>query len=626
MHGLNRKRSVFSKRNTTPVLNQPVLLLAFSNDQDNYLPMIVAEQKAIKRALLDYVDKNYLELRDVQHSSTEEIFYLVNRYHQRLHIFHYGGHAGQESLQLEREIGVVQNANVQGLAGLLGTQEQLKLVFLNGCATGGQVKVLLDSGVPAVIATRVTIDDQEAQQFSGQFYQALASGSTIREAFRKAKAFIETARQDIPIREATRGRGINLDKLRFDEAIPWGLYFREENEAVLDWTLPTESPLEVNFGTDQWKNRWESPVNDLLVNESLKAIRESEIVKELARKIHQERKAGNSGRKPTDAEKKDALVRAYPAPVSVHLRALFSSTHSTQYDEARLQQTVNTYQRTIQFIAFILLSDLWDLHHRNAGGLEINETEKLQLRAFFELNEWSVKNFDYFQLVSALLALGTRNKVTYYVEGFHNLLWDSDPNLQATHAFFQRIQGELEQAIPGQLIENYGMEAEQRLTHLLEAIHFLVFYKMAVIKHIEVKQIKHVPPVVYQHIIVELDNNYQDIGERDRQQELEESTDMESILLYREDLKQSLNLSPFLLDENALIREYNSKMYHFAYWNETGPCYKWVENEHDHLQVSRHQYPAILQQFEQAKRDLLQEETKSSVATETDDDDILSVI
>ena len=94
---------------------QPVLLLTFSNNQDDYLSKIVAEQKAIKQALLDYVDKNYLEVRDVQHASTEEIFYLVNRYHQRLFIFHYGGHANQDSLQLEQDVGVVQIANVRGI-------------------------------------------------------------------------------------------------------------------------------------------------------------------------------------------------------------------------------------------------------------------------------------------------------------------------------------------------------------------------------------------------------------------------------------------------------------------------------------------------------------------------------
>ncbi|PHN03555.1 hypothetical protein CRP01_26515 [Flavilitoribacter nigricans DSM 23189 = NBRC 102662] len=604
------------------------MLLTFSNDQDNYLPMIVAEQKAIKQALLDHVDKNYLELRDVQHASTEEIFYLVNRYHQRLHIFHYGGHADRESLQLEREVGVVQTAHARGIAGLLGTQNQLKLVFLNGCATAGQVKVLLDEGVPAVIATRVPINDREAQHFGAQFYQALSAGSTIREAFRKARAFIETTRNDLDIQESPLGRGIDLSRLHATEPIPWGLYYRPDREEVLDWKLPVESPLEVNFGAEQWKNRWESPVNDLLVNESLKAIRESEIVKELARKIHKERKAGNSSRRPTDAEKKDTLVRAYPAPVSVHLRALFSSSHSAKYDEARLAQTVNTYQKTMQFLAFILLSDIWDHHHRKAGGIQLNEAERLQLRAFFELNAIAVKTFDYFQLLHALLGIISRNQLVCYVEELGRVgpSWSTDQRMIECNDFFQRMRSELEYDIPGRLIEAYGMEAEQRLAQLLEAIHFLAHYKMAVVKHIEVKQMKHMPPKAYRHIIVELDNNYQDIGERDRQQELAESTDMESVLLYRETLNKSLNLSPFFLDENALIREYNSKLYHFSHWTESGLCYYWMENEKDTLQVSGRMYPRILQQFELVRQDLLQEEAPSRVATEFDDDDILSVI
>jgi len=56
----------------------------FSNNVGDYLPMIVQEQKAIKKTLLDFVDKNYLQLRDVQHASAEEVFYLINRSHQRV--------------------------------------------------------------------------------------------------------------------------------------------------------------------------------------------------------------------------------------------------------------------------------------------------------------------------------------------------------------------------------------------------------------------------------------------------------------------------------------------------------------------------------------------------------------
>lgn len=589
--------------------------------------MIVSEQKAIKQALLDFVDKNYLEIRDVQHASTEEIFYLVNRYHQRLHIFHYGGHADQQSLQLERQIGVVQTADVQGIAGLLGTQQQLKLVFLNGCATKGQVKTLLDAGVPAVIATRVRIQDREAQQFSDQFYQALATGSTIGESFRKAKAFIETSRKELEIQDIESTRSIKLDKIK-TEVIPWGLYFHEEQEEVLHWTLPTESPIEIDFGPDQWKRRKMAPVNEILVDNSLKAIRDSEIVRELARKIHRERKAGNAGRKPTDAEKKDAIVRAYPAPVSVHLRALFSQQLSKKYDRERLQQLVTTYRQTMTFLAFVLLSEIWDAGYRRREDLEISAGERLQLNAFFKLNALSVVTFDYFQLIDALLQLVHRNEITLYVEGLQSYPqgWNVNEKLRSANDHFRRMQQELEAGIHSHLIENYALGAEQQLARVLEELHFLVQYKMAVVKNIEVFQLKNMPPTAYRHIIVEIDNNYQDIGEKDRQQELELPTDMESVLFYRDQLHHSLNLSPFIIDENALLREYNSKMYFFSHADEEGLHYYWIENEKDKLLVSRYHYPQILQQFERARQQILGEKTKSKPAADVDDEDILSLI
>ncbi|HKK79037.1 MAG TPA: CHAT domain-containing protein, partial [Phaeodactylibacter sp.] len=210
---------------------QPVILLTFSNNRDDYLPMIVEEQKAIKGCLLDHVDKNYLQVRDLQHASTEDLFYLINRYHNRIHLLHYGGHADGDSLQLEKEIGVVQAANAKGIAGLLGTQQSLKLVFLNGCATYGQVKALLDSGVGAVIATRVHIQDQQAQQFATQFYKALATGSSLREAFLKAKAFLETTDDAPEFIGLDQSRGLHS---RFDktQALPWGLFYKPEQEAV----------------------------------------------------------------------------------------------------------------------------------------------------------------------------------------------------------------------------------------------------------------------------------------------------------------------------------------------------------------------------------------------------------
>lgn len=606
---------------------QPVLLLTFSNHPDDYLPMIVAEQKAIKQALLDFDDKNYLQLRDLQHASTEEIFYLINRYHNRVCILHYGGHADGQSLQLEQDVGVVQAAAVQGIAGLLGTQQNLKLAFLNGCATRGQVQALLDKGVPAVIATRVSINDREAQLFATQFYEAMAGGSRLIDAFRKAKAMIETQRADIRIEDPDTTRGIVLPEA--DDDLPWGLYWRAEAAEVLDWKLPTAAHYEINLGAAQRPRREQRSINGLLVDPVLKAIRHSEVVIALARKIHQQRRAGDMHRQPTDAEKKDALIRAYPAPISVHLRALFSNSLSEKLNEARLQQLVNTYQISLQFSAFVLLSELWDQANQIAISLKMSEEEKLQLQAFFDVNAYTAPAFDYFLLVDALLRIGHRNQIDWYVEEWATYPngWTDHPVLTAANEYFRLLITELETDIPSRLIETYNLDAEEQLTALLTELQFLVNYRMAVVKNIEVQQIKHLPPTAFRHVIVELDNSYQDIGEKDRQQQLERPTDMESVLLFREQLHESLNLSPFVLDENALTREYNSKIYFLAHRTADSLLYEWIENPADQLTVDSYNYGYILQQLARARQDLLGDRPQSaSTGKTTDEDDILTLI
>lgn len=610
---------------------QAVILLTFSNDSDDYLSKIVAEQKAIKQALLDVADKNYVLLRDVQRVSTEEVFYLINRYHNRVSILHYAGHADGQSLQLEQEVGVVQSANVKGIAGLLGTQQELQLVFLNGCATKGQVKALLDSGVKAVIATTVKINDDDAFHFASQFYQALASGSSIQASFQKARAFIETRTELISFRDVAETRGIlmNFDEGGAADEMPWGLYWKPEAAAVLDWKLPTSSPLELNFATDQIANRRDNPINSLLVDSTLKAVRESEHVKELARKINKERQAGNANRRPTDAEKKDAIVRAYLTPISVQLRALFSQELSEKMDKDRLQQLLTSYQKAVELFAFALLSNVWDATQQRKEPLDLNESDRLQLQAFFDLNAYTFAAFDYFPLVDALLILAQRNGIPLYLQALNAYTegWAGKAELAQAQAHFQLMKTALEGDIPSHLIESYCMVSEQQLALVLTEWSFLIHYKMAVIKNIEVQQLKNMPPTTFKHVMVDLDNNYSDVGNKDRQYALDKPTDMESVLLYQEQLKDNLNLSPFILDENALTREYNSKIYFFSHRTEKGLHYQWIENEEDKMIISPNRYDYILQQFEQARRDILNEQVaETKVADMASDDDIMSLM
>ena len=220
---------------------KPVIILAFANSKDHYLQTICRERKNIFESLQSHDDKEYIKVHKEENTSIEDIFKLFNRYPDRIVVFHYGGHAGSNHLQLENATGERQDAYAIGLAQLMGQQKQLKLVFLNGCATLNQVDMLLTSGVGAVIATSVEIGDEMATEFAEQFYNSLAGQATIQQAFETAKAFISTKYPQAKelnryCRNALRDR---IEKYPNGE-IPWGLY--NDEPEILEWKLPNSIP------------------------------------------------------------------------------------------------------------------------------------------------------------------------------------------------------------------------------------------------------------------------------------------------------------------------------------------------------------------------------------------------
>ncbi len=166
----------------------PVVLLAFSNDAGNHLDNLVRERKTISDALSSFEDNSYIRLHVEDDAGIDDLFGLFDRFSDQVAMFHYGGHADGAALDLEKPGGPNEVAHAGGLAKMLGLSEQLQLIFLNGCATQGQVKALLDAGVKAVIATAAPINDAMATDFAGQFYSTLAAGGSIGKAFEAARA------------------------------------------------------------------------------------------------------------------------------------------------------------------------------------------------------------------------------------------------------------------------------------------------------------------------------------------------------------------------------------------------------------------------------------------------------
>lgn len=160
----------------------PVFYLAFAYHPTEALPEVVKELNALAAT---FRDAGHLPVVSWQVTQREiEQTFDIER--DRLRIFHFSGHAGQNALQINDAAGQVKFSFAEGLAGLAGMAPGLRLVFLNGCSTRDQAQAFLDKGIAAVIFTTKPLIDRYGLDFARRFYQNFTranSKMTLKQAF-----------------------------------------------------------------------------------------------------------------------------------------------------------------------------------------------------------------------------------------------------------------------------------------------------------------------------------------------------------------------------------------------------------------------------------------------------------
>jgi hypothetical protein len=215
-------------------LQQFVFVAVPQSPEQAHLDYLNAERDEINKHVLNAKDRfdhptARMRSENVTHASITELL-RRDEHRNELTIFHYAGHANGEQLFFQDSA-----ADANGLAELISKLPNLKLVFLNGCETLEQIDGLLDLGVKAVLATSRPINDGMAKVLSAAFYEALATGKSLKEAFKEAQEETKTYPRDLVHKTGNRfshapggaGQGGNV----FD----WGLYASED--ANLDWKL-----------------------------------------------------------------------------------------------------------------------------------------------------------------------------------------------------------------------------------------------------------------------------------------------------------------------------------------------------------------------------------------------------
>jgi hypothetical protein len=564
----------------------PVILLAFANDPDDRLKNLRRERQSIERALFHADDSQAIKLVKAEQTSTEYLFEQFSVHADRVAIFHYGGHANGGALRLESEGGAAETAHAGGLAQLLGMQKGLQLVFLNGCATKGQVKLLLDSGVKAVIATAVPVDDAMATEFAEQFYTELGRRQPVGRAFNTATSFVATHYNLKTIRGSSRSFDAVEDETVSAE-LTWGLYLADGAEAVLDWVLPVPRDRTLIVRGAMLAQGAQSTVNARLIAATLEALKPfSDEIQFFLRP---------NARAPDQRIFPDLIMNAYPVAIGIQLQKLFSQPVSV--DMARLRQFLITYEVIGKLFCYVMISQLWDLKIKQPD-IAISDEQWSVLNGFLALNAENQPFFDYFALTTTIVAIFNANGVQPFIAEFSRLTEElTDAPTTAARQFMDEMRAEYRDAkVPVAEVASFCDQCEAHLATLLADFAFVAKYPFSTIRRINlVKTRNRAPTFVFEKARLDKPGSDFGIEEASFQTFAENAavilqTDAANAIDY-------LNLTPFVIDESALTGAMSTRLFLYDYRDDAGDFHYVSVNDADvRLVITDSNFPAIKEQ------------------------------
>jgi len=247
----------------------------------------------------------------------------------------------------------------------------------------------------------------------------------------------------------------------------------------------------------------------------------------------------------------DLVIKNYPWPIGVELRRLFSGS-MRQLDRMRLDQIFKTIERSMQFLSFVMLSQM--VKEKARGHLSIPDNFSREFNNRFLV--LSMGNFSW--LIRSIGNIFGDQKVEWFMpemavsfsSKFYNALdfWIPERN-EIGHYQINLTQED---------IEKRCVEYEEKLTFILQSIAFLAKYKLVSVKEIKVTKSK-VQEATFHHVIDLLNSSDSDF----RAKEFHEHsfTESHSVLLMKtmKSLEEYLNLSPLIIDTSTEILDTKEK-------------------------------------------------------------------
>ena len=512
-----------------------VLFLAFANSQNEPLSSLQKEDDKVYGLVSRRAMQQHFFLHRDSNATIPKVTEYLILYKDSISLFLYSGHAGRDALLIGDK-----KANSTGIAHLLSQCPQLKIVFLNGCSTEGQVKELLERGVPAVIATSAPINDRTATEFSISFFQSLSEGrSTLGEAFEAALGAAMVINGEIQVHRDFVIE--DFEELDGEEKPIWGMFTNDKHPDVLQWKLP-ESPT--TFQAD-------FKPNELLISELVEAL--ADFSPEAGKIMDDE----SMGAERSILDKRAAILTCLPHPISEQLRKLLVEESSIQggvfYDKPgkpRLKQMVVTYNTIIELMAYVMFSQLWEIINEK-DGFALPDELKEEFRAFFKLGPEERINFNFLPLLNTMRDEIKGDDFSWFIHEIQEDFFGDTTEFALACTFMETAKKRVNSK---SLTDNEAAQlcftAEEKLAKVVGKLGFLAHYTLTSIKDISFIKYRHLKEPKYKHKMVKLEQRF--VGLAEEQNIMDSFWESSSVLLIRkEGNSRFLNLSPFIIDENA---------------------------------------------------------------------------
>ncbi len=510
-----------------------------------------------------------IDFRDNSQATFQIISHKFNDHEvlSRATVFHYGGHADGKNIEFCDAEG-----DMEGFCQQLAALPYLQLVFINGCDSFKQAKLILRQKDIAVIVTQGKIRDDVAMYFAEQFYTIWACNFTIQYAFDKALSNVITTFGAGNGYTSANKRGVKITKSNDDSGSAYYLFGNKE-KLQENMREKFSGPLTNNTFIDY------NPSYELVTTISNSILQSNDPLDENI--IDFRRTLDKFLNDPNEltyfVDLKEAILKLMPYPIGYHLSLLWSAgkdaDENQEYDKL-LRTQISTYAASLQLLSFSMLNCLLDELLKSLTIAEPKEelsiteirlhVKRKQLDLLYDFIHSNdadnmLKNSPLLLItIREIFAQNREKGIAPFIEEYSSLqeVFVNETDFKLTHQYILGLRESLKNGqIQQKNIKDECKKMESTLSRIFEKAGFLAKYNLMSIREISIRKtrLEAVEFEIYRTNLVHSSINKYTPKNNGIY------TDTHSVIFSRKTAAMGittyLSLSPFVIDENGIMSE-----------------------------------------------------------------------